>query len=72
MNAPLTLKRTLRQAVTPVARAARRTVLPRVLPCLAHTWPALLRDVRVVGLLSSSSGLGKSARLCMDVFGRAG
>ena len=72
MNAPLTLKRTLRQAVTPVARAARRSVLPRVLPRLAHRWPALLHDVRVVGLLSSSSGLGKSARLCMDVFGRAG
>ena len=71
MTAPLNLTSTLRRAVTPVARAARRSVLPRVLPHLAHRWPSALHDLRVVGLLSSSSGLGKSARLCLDALGRA-
>ncbi len=72
MNAPLGLKMTLRRAVTPVARAARRSVLPLILPRPAHRWPSHLHDLRVVGLLSSSSGLGKSARLCMDALGGAG
>ena len=66
------LKRSLRRAATPAARFARRSLLPRVLPRVAHRWPEPLSDIRVVGLLSSSSGLGKSARLCMDVLGQAG
>ena len=66
------LRRSLRRAVTPAARLARRSLLPHVLPRVSHRWPDRLSDIRVVGLLSSSSGLGRSARLCMDVLGRAG
>ena len=62
----------MRRLVTPAARVAKRVVLPRVLPRVAHRWPASPTDFRVVGLLSSSSGLGKSARLCMDALSRAG
>lgn len=62
----------LRRAATPAARVVRRVVLPRVLPRVAHRWPTDLRNLRVVGLLSSSSGLGKSARLCTEALGDLG
>lgn len=60
------LIRTARLAARPVARAVRRHILPRVLPTVRHPFPEQVRNVRVVGLLSSSSGLGESARLCID------
>ena len=72
MSGPATLRRGLRRLATPAARAARRSILPRLLPAVPHRWPATAEEVRVVGLLSSSSGLGRSARLCMDVLARAG
>ncbi len=62
----------MRRLLTPAARAVRRSVLPRVFPSPAHRWPDPLRRLRIVGLLSSASGLGKSARLCMSVLARAG
>lgn len=65
-------ERALRRALTPAARAVRRHVLPRIFPSPAHSWPGALQHLRVVGLLSSASGLGKSARLCMDVLAKAG
>ena len=65
-------KRALRRALSPAARAVRRQVLPRVFPSPAHGWPVALRQLRVVGLLSSASGLGKSARLCIDVLAQSG
>lgn len=72
MSVSSTLTDRVRRLVTPAARVAKRVVLPRVLPRVPHRWPASPTDFRVVGLLSSSSGLGKSARLCMDALGRAG
>jgi hypothetical protein len=53
------------------ARFVRRAVLPTVMPATS----ARIADpdeVRVVGLLSSASGLGKSARLCIGSMARAG
>lgn len=70
--APSPLIRTARLAVRPVARAVRRHILPRVLPAARHPFPVQVRNVRVVGLLSSSSGLGESARLCIKALARAG
>jgi hypothetical protein len=51
---------------------ARQRILPLVIPpasghCVPHT-----RHVRVVGLLSSASGIGKSARLCMETLQQSG
>ena len=66
------LIRTARLAARPVARAVRRHILPRVMPTMRHPFPEAVRNVRVVGLLSSSSGLGESARLCIDSLTRAG
>lgn len=49
----------------------RRQVLPRILPAATATAPpAPNADVRVVGLLSSASGLGVSARLCIEALGQ--
>lgn len=72
MSASLASRDLVRRALVPTARAIRRNLLPRVLPRKAHAFPADVKHVRVVGLLSSSSGLGKSARLCMDVLAEAG
>ncbi len=66
------LIRTARLAARPVARAVRRHILPRVLPTVRHPFPEQVRNVRVVGLLSSSSGLGESARLCIESLTQAG
>jgi glycosyltransferase involved in cell wall biosynthesis len=45
----------------------RRQVLPRILPAATATAaPAPNAGVRIVGLLSSASGLGASARLCIE------
>ncbi len=66
-------KRVVRRLLTPAARALRRKVLPRIFPAGArHCLPDPLREVRVVGLLSSASGLGKSARLCAKVLSQSG
>ncbi|HEX4768459.1 MAG TPA: glycosyltransferase family 4 protein [Lichenihabitans sp.] len=69
---PSGLMPTMRRVLTPAARTVRRSVLPRVFPSRSHRWPDPVRRLRVVGLLSSASGLGKSARLCMAVLARAG
>ena len=66
-------RRAMRRLLTPAARALRKTVLPRVFPAAAgHCLPDPLREIRVVGLLSSASGLGKSARLCAKVLSQSG
>ena len=65
-------KRELRRVLTPAARAVRQHLLPPLFPYRGHAFPQALRDVRVVGLLSSSSGLGKSARLCIEALRDAG
>ncbi|WP_018262410.1 glycosyltransferase family 4 protein [Methylobacterium sp. WSM2598] len=64
--------RTARRAVRPVARAVRRHLLPRLMPVARHAFPEAAARVRVVGLLSSSSGLGESARLCLGSLAGAG
>ncbi len=55
-----------RRLARPFARGVRRHVLPRLIRPPFHTRaPALpVRSIRVVGLLSSATGLGNSARLC--------
>ncbi len=69
MNAvPQLLRRALRQP----ARFARRVILPKVVRPASGALPAGVRDVRVVGLLSSASGVGKSARLCAEALGASG
>jgi glycosyltransferase involved in cell wall biosynthesis len=47
-------------------------VLPSLLLPARHARASAPRDVRVVGLLSSSAGIGKSARLCIEALGRSG
>ena len=70
MKAP---QSTLRGLLAPAARAFRKKVLPRVFPAATgHRLPDPLQEVRVVGLLSSASGLGKSARLCAKVLSQSG
>ncbi len=54
------------------ARAFRRKVLPRLLPPARRPLPAHIDSIRVVGLLSSASGLGGSARLCMETLDAVG
>ncbi|RAI42390.1 glycosyltransferase [Rhodoplanes roseus] len=62
----------VRRALRRPARAFRRNLLPRLF------WPTrppdidTVRSVRVVGLLSSASGIGQSARLCIETVERAG
>jgi glycosyltransferase involved in cell wall biosynthesis len=54
------------------ARAFRRKVLPRLMPAADGAMRADLgSSIRVVGLLSSASGLGASARLCMEMLDAA-
>ena len=72
MSRSTLIRRQLRRALTPAARAIRVRVLPSLFPRRNHAFPDQVRHVRIVGLLSSSSGIGKSARLCMDVLQRAG
>lgn len=62
---PQLLRRALRQP----ARFARRVILPKVVRPASGARPTGGRDVRVVGLLSSASGIGKSARLCAQALG---
>lgn len=56
----------MRSFVRPLARAIRDHVLPRALPVprADRVLRGDPRTVRVVGLLSSATGLGNSARLC--------
>lgn len=63
----------LRTALRGPARMMRRQVLPRILPAATATQaPAPNASVRVVGLLSSASGLGASARLCIEALAHMG
>lgn len=72
MSAGSTLLHTARQAARPLARSVRRHVLPRILPPSHNRFPEAVQRVRVVGLLSSASGLGESARLCARALREAG
>lgn len=54
------------------ARFVRRALLPRVLPDVSDRPMPQGAGVRVVGLLSSASGIGKSARLCAETLQRDG
>jgi hypothetical protein len=58
----------VRRVIRPLGRIVRRHILPRLLtPAARHRPIHGRRDAsRVVGLLSSASGLGVSARLCME------
>ena len=49
------------------ARLIRREVLPRALPPARKRLAPKSHDVRVVGLLSSATGIGKSGRLCLEM-----
>src|ERR1044071_2884940 len=63
-----------RRVMRPLGRAVRRHILPRLLRPPSRDRPLTgQRDAaRVVGLLSSASGLGNSARLCMDQLSASG
>jgi glycosyltransferase involved in cell wall biosynthesis len=54
--------------VQPLARAIRRTLLPHLLipPSAGRPVHGRADGILVVGLMSSASGLGNSARLCAD------
>jgi glycosyltransferase involved in cell wall biosynthesis len=65
------LPQSVRRAIRRPARLIRKHVLPRVLPPAKETTrPAA--EIRVVGLLSSASGVGESARLCVRSLQGAG
>ena len=63
--------RIARRALRRPARLVRRQVLPRVIPPASAFPTAPAAHGHVVGLLSSASGLGKSARLCIESLRRA-
>lgn len=60
----LSMSRRLRSAAAPTARALRRQVLPHLFPPRGRRMSPDARAARIVGLLSSATGLGMSARLC--------
>lgn len=64
----------LRSVIRPVARALRDRVLPFALPPARadRDLSGDARTIRVVGLLSSATGLGSSARLCVSELANAG
>lgn len=62
----------MRAALRRPARMLRRVVLPRLLPPSRGVLPVSLSAVRVVGLLSSATGIGKSARLCAEALAADG
>jgi exopolysaccharide biosynthesis WecB/TagA/CpsF family protein len=72
MSATRTLIRTARRAARPLTRSVRQRVLPYVLPAAAHDFPPAAKHIKIVGLLSSSSGLGESARLCARALAQSG
>jgi glycosyltransferase involved in cell wall biosynthesis len=57
-----------RRMVQPLARAVRRNLLPHLLipPSAGRSMHGRPDGILVVGLMSSASGLGNSARLCAD------
>jgi len=59
--------RSARRFLRTPARFARREVLPRVLPPARKMLAPKSHHVRVVGLLSSATGIGKSGRLCLEI-----
>lgn len=63
-----------RRIIRPLGRAVRRHILPRLLSPPSRNRPIIgQRDAaRIIGLLSSASGLGNSARLCMDQLSASG
>jgi glycosyltransferase involved in cell wall biosynthesis len=65
-------RRLIRRALRRPARFVRRQVLPRVMPPAQRTGPTQPRNIHVVGLMSSASGIGKSARLCAQELMRDG
>jgi len=66
--APRIARRILRRP----SRLLRREVLPRVMPPAQAFRGRPAAHAHVVGLLSSATGIGKSARLCVQVLHRAG
>jgi glycosyltransferase involved in cell wall biosynthesis len=58
--------RSARRILRKPARFVRREVLARVLPPARKMLAPTSRHVRVVGLLSSATGIGKSGRLCLE------
>src|ERR1051325_9618062 len=62
----------LRPALRRPARAFRRSNLPALMPASDGALDAQADSIRVVGLLSSASGLGASARLCVEQLQAAG
>jgi glycosyltransferase involved in cell wall biosynthesis len=74
MTSPIALgkPRWIRRVLRRPARTIRRHVLPRLLVPARGARVSPPRPVRVVGLLSSAAGIGKSARLCVEALGRSG
>lgn len=66
--APRLARRILRRP----ARLLRRELLPRVMPPAPAFAATPHPHARVIGLLSSASGIGKSARLCIEMLRKAG
>ncbi len=65
-------KALVRKFLRAPARFVRREVLPTLLKPASAPLNIPIKRVRVVGLLSSASGIGQSARLCIDTLRRAG
>jgi len=63
---------TVRRLLRRPARFVRRRILPAILPKNVGVAPARIEHVRIVGLLSSGSGVGVSARLCARELLKAG
>ncbi len=62
-----------RRMIHPLARGVRRRLLPRLMPPSSGGALANGSDgVRVIGLMSSASGLGNSARLCVERLAASG
>lgn len=66
------MNKRLRDKLRPTLRFVRREILPSILPARRHVFPSRLQQIRIVGLLSSASGIGKSARLCLEILNSEG
>ncbi|MDX2288235.1 MAG: glycosyltransferase [Hyphomicrobiaceae bacterium] len=62
----------LRRRLAGTARTVRRHVLPHLIPRAPRRRLEAMGPARVVGLLSSASGLGNSGRLCIEALEAAG
>jgi glycosyltransferase involved in cell wall biosynthesis len=69
---PVAASYAVRRMLRRPARFVRRSLLPKLLPPAKPAILSSVSHVRIVGLLSSASGIGKSGRLCAEALAHDG